>query len=68
MEIAGRADQVETLNRAALKLAKGVADDTNTLMAGNICNSTIFKPNNPQVKEEIEQMFKVGSIIGGQYM
>jgi len=58
MRLIGREDEVEQLNRSALRIARQVADETGTLMAGNIPNSTIFKPNDPQLHNEIYAMFE----------
>ncbi|XP_077996648.1 betaine--homocysteine S-methyltransferase 1-like [Glandiceps talaboti] len=50
--------QTEKLNRDALKMAREVADETGTLMAGNICNTNIYQPDNSERHEEIKLMFK----------
>ena len=59
MTITRGEDEVEKLNRNALRIARQVADETGTLMAGNICNTNIFNPDDAAVKEEISAMFKV---------
>jgi len=48
----------EQLNRTALKLARQVADETNTLMAGNLCNSCLYDPNNPASIDQTRMMFQ----------
>ena len=54
-----REDDVEKINRIALKIAREVADDTGTLMAGGICNSKIYYPSISKEKEaEIRAMFE----------
>ena len=55
----GREDDLERLNLTALKLARDVADRTGTLMAGNLCNSTIYDPDNLDTIQKIREMFKV---------
>ena len=55
----GREDEIEKFNRQALKIARQVADETGTLMAGNICNTTIFVPDNVELIEKCRAMFKV---------
>ena len=35
----GYANDLEKLNRTALRIAREVADDTGTLMAGDICHT-----------------------------
>ncbi|XP_066278064.1 betaine--homocysteine S-methyltransferase 1-like [Branchiostoma lanceolatum] len=54
----GREDELETFNRTALKLAREVADETGTLMAGNICNTNCYKPDDPQALDKCRQIFK----------
>ena len=59
MQLIGREDELVQMNRKALEIARQVADETSTLMAGNLSNSTIFKPNDPEVEKEIMEMYKV---------
>ena len=55
----GRDSELEAINRKALKIAREVANETGTLMAGNICNTTIYRPDSEEVHNRIRQMFKV---------
>ena len=55
----GREDDLERLNLTALKLARDVADRTGTLMAGNLCNTMIYDPDDPVVIQKIREMFRV---------
>lgn len=55
----GREQEVKELNLKALKLAKEVAVKTGTLMAGNICNTTVFQKGNDTAIEAARAMFKV---------
>ena len=59
LKLVGREDEIEKFNRQALKIARQVADETGTLMAGNICNTTIFVPDNVELIEKCRAMFKV---------
>ena len=59
LKLVGREDEIEKFNRQALKIARQVADETGTLMAGNICNTTIFAPDNAELIEKCRAMFKV---------
>ena len=59
MQLINREDEVVQMNRKALEIARQVADETGTLMAGNLSNTTIFKPNDPEVEKEIMEMYKV---------
>ncbi len=51
MRLIGRENEMEKINRAALKMAREVADETGTLMAGNVCNSTVYKDDSKLKKE-----------------
>lgn len=43
MGMVGKADETEHINRVALKIAREVAEDTGTLLAGGISNTDLFK-------------------------
>src|SRR6202165_4659913 len=47
LRIIGRESQLEEMNRGALRIAKKVADQTGTLLAGDICNTNIYDPADP---------------------
>lgn len=47
------------LNLRALKMAKEVAVKTGTLMAGDICNTTIYHGDDPSSVEEVREIFRV---------
>jgi betaine-homocysteine S-methyltransferase len=49
----GREDDLEPLNRQALRLAKEVAAEGDALVAGNICNTWVFDPEAPESSGEI---------------
>ncbi|XP_070556034.1 betaine--homocysteine S-methyltransferase 1-like [Ptychodera flava] len=51
-------DKIELINREALRLGREVADETGTLLAGNICNTNIYHPDSPERNEQITAMFK----------
>ena len=62
MRVIGKEELLEPLNRAALKIAKKVANEIPdgikpNLMAGNISNSNIWKENDKQSQLEVEKMF-----------
>ncbi len=48
LRMIGREDDLEPLNRQALRLAKEVADEDDALVAGNICNTWVFDPEAPE--------------------
>ncbi|XP_012940252.1 betaine--homocysteine S-methyltransferase 1 [Aplysia californica] len=54
----GREGDLESLNLKALKMAREVADANGCLMAGNICNTTVFDLADPGTVEMARGMFK----------
>ncbi len=61
MRVIGKEELLEPLNRAALKIAKKVANSSSlkepNLMAGNISNSNIWKKGDKKPQKEVEKMF-----------
>ncbi|XP_046360825.2 betaine--homocysteine S-methyltransferase 1-like [Haliotis rufescens] len=58
LRLIGKEHLLETLNKDALKIAKEVADESGTLMAGNICNTTVYRSNSPEHIKQAEAIFK----------
>ncbi|KAK3096933.1 hypothetical protein FSP39_004915 [Pinctada imbricata] len=58
LRLIGREDDLEKLNRVALKIAKEVADKHGLLMAGGICNTGIYNPDDPASFDTVKNMFK----------
>lgn len=56
LRVIGREDILEPLNRQALEIAKEVARESGTLLAGNISNSTIYRPE-PDSEREVREIF-----------
>jgi betaine-homocysteine S-methyltransferase len=48
LRMIGREDDLERLNRQALRMAKEVASEEDALVAGNICNTWVFDPEAPE--------------------
>src|SRR3954453_4338011 len=44
----GRDGQLEEMNRAAVRIARGVAAEGGALVAGNICNTWSYDPERPE--------------------
>jgi hypothetical protein len=59
LRLIGREDDLEKLNRVALKIAREVADETGTLMAGGICNTGLYVEGDEKAAGTIKEMFKV---------
>ena len=51
----GREQDLETINRTALRIAREVANEKNTLFAGGLCSSSIYKKG--ETEDEIRAMF-----------
>lgn len=63
MRVIGKEHLLEPLNRAALKIAREVANDVPkgsepNLLAGNISNTNIWNPENKSSQKEIQAMFE----------
>ncbi|KAL8581952.1 hypothetical protein ACOMHN_027934 [Nucella lapillus] len=58
MRVIGRDGELENLNRQALRIARAVADETGTLMAGNLSNTCLYNKNDPEAIEKTEMIFK----------
>ncbi|OWF45856.1 betaine--homocysteine S-methyltransferase 1-like [Mizuhopecten yessoensis] len=54
----GREDDLEKLNRTALKIAREVANETGTLMAGGLCCTTIYEEDHLETHDKVRSMFK----------
>ncbi|UJF24720.1 homocysteine S-methyltransferase family protein [Suttonella sp. R2A3] len=58
MRVIGKEDLLEPLNRAALQIARRVADRVpGNLVAGNISNTNIWDPNDKSKQQEVRSMF-----------
>ena len=53
LRMIGREQDLEPLNRDALRLAKEVAAEGDALVAGNICNTWVYDPEAPESSGEI---------------
>jgi len=61
LRLIGKEHMLEELNRGALKIAREVMEEfpgKQLFLAGNICNTTVFDPQNPASIEEVRSMFK----------
>lgn len=57
LRLIGKEDLLEELNRRALEIAKTVAADTGALVAGNICNTNIYAPDDTAAADSVRAMF-----------
>ena len=58
LRVIGKEELLEPLNRNALKIAAEVADETGTLLAGNICNTNIWEPDDGKTHDMARAMFE----------
>ncbi|MGI9331952.1 MAG: homocysteine S-methyltransferase family protein [Gammaproteobacteria bacterium] len=58
LKLVGREGDLERINRDALAIAKGVADESGALFAGNICNTNIFEPGKANSVRAVQTMFE----------
>lgn len=57
LRIIGKEHLLEELNRGALRIAAGVARETSSLLAGDICNTNIFEPDSQASADQVRAMF-----------
>jgi betaine-homocysteine S-methyltransferase len=58
LRVIGREKDLKPMNLNALAIARKVARDTDTLLAGNICNTTIYDPKDPATIKTVRAMFE----------
>ena len=57
LRLIGKEHLLETMNRAALETAKQVADEGDALLAGDICNTNVFSPDESS-RRDVRAMFE----------
>ncbi|MBT8446180.1 MAG: homocysteine S-methyltransferase family protein [Gammaproteobacteria bacterium] len=57
LRVVGREADVERMNRQALAIAREVADATSTLLAGNVCNTNVYDPDDAASVAAARAMF-----------
>lgn len=58
LRVIGREKDLEPINRRALEIAKQVATETGTLLAGDICNTNVFDPADKSSEPNVRAMFE----------
>ena len=58
LRVIGREADLERINRAALAIAKDVAAESGTFVAGNICNTNVFDPTDRGSHAAVRAMFE----------
>lgn len=57
LRLIGREDVLEPLNREALAIAADVAARSGALFAGNVCNTNVYEPDDPDTHGRVRAMF-----------
>jgi betaine-homocysteine S-methyltransferase len=57
LKVIGREEILEPLNRQALAIAREVADASGTLLAGNICNTNVYEPDDAPSLRLVREAF-----------
>ena len=57
LALIGREGDLEAMNRGALKIAKDVAAEHDSLFAGNICNTNIYETDDASTHALVREMF-----------
>src|SRR5205085_4501009 len=58
LRVVGREQALEPINRQALAIAADVARRHDALLAGDICNTNIFDPDDPAAADTVRSMFE----------
>jgi betaine-homocysteine S-methyltransferase len=53
----GREDDLEEMNRQAVRIARSVAAEGDALVAGNVCNTWAFDPADPSTGDAVRAMY-----------
>ncbi len=53
LKVIGRENELESMNRKAVQMANEIAREGNALVAGNICNTWVYDPQNPKKTGEL---------------
>ena len=53
----GREDDLEAMNRQAVRIAREVAREGDALVAGNVCNTWAYDPDDPATKQTVRAMY-----------
>jgi betaine-homocysteine S-methyltransferase len=57
LRLIGKEHLLEQLNRDALGIARAVARETGSLLAGDICNTNVFEPGSRAAADQVRAMF-----------
>lgn len=57
LKLIGREADLEELNRQAIRIAKRAVGDSDVLIAGNICNTWAYEPENHAAEAEVRRQY-----------
>ncbi len=57
LRVVGRENDLEKINRQAVCLARRAAEKYEALVAGNICNTWAYKPDDPKAAKEVRRQY-----------
>ena len=58
LRVIGKEDMLEPLNRQALGIAREVAEESGALLAGDICNTNVYEPDDEESANAVRAMFE----------
>ena len=58
LRVIGKEDMLEPLNRQALEIAREVAEESGALLAGDICNTNVYEPDDEATGNAVRAMFE----------
>jgi len=58
LRLIGREGELEAINTRALAIAKEVAVESGSLLAGNVCNTNVFVPEDAEAKAAVRAMYE----------
>jgi betaine-homocysteine S-methyltransferase len=58
LRVIGQEKDLEAMNHIALSIAKKIARKTQTLFAGDICNTNIYDPNDSKALKQVARIFE----------
>src|SRR5215203_5192913 len=58
LRLIGKEDALEEINRQALRIAAGVAEESGALLAGDLCNTNVYDPSEPASATQVRAMFE----------
>ena len=53
----GRQDDLEAMNRQAVRIAREIAQEGDALVAGNVCNTWAYDPDDRQAQDAVRAMY-----------